>query len=120
MEIMQKDEILIRRYLLGEIFDTDEGESVEFRLLSERNFLEMVEIVADDLIEEYLEGTLPGQETHSFEQYFLKTPARHERLEFISALKHHAAAAVVADPTPDKAKLPSPHSPEPPDDIPSL
>ncbi|HEX2269769.1 MAG TPA: CHAT domain-containing protein [Pyrinomonadaceae bacterium] len=46
-----------------------------------------MDIVADELIDEYVQGTIPDSELEQFEQYFLRSPARQEDLSLARALK---------------------------------
>ncbi len=77
----------IRRYLLRDPTFTDEeiGELEELMLEDERYF-ERVMLVEDELIEDYLRGALSPDETKRFNNYFLVTPERREKLAYVEAL----------------------------------
>ena len=81
----------IRRYLLGQLDDTDE-ERLEFRLLTEPLFVEEFDTIVDELTDQYVHDELDGGERIRFEQYFLKTKERQVKAKFSSALIEHASA----------------------------
>lgn len=80
----------LRKYLLGQLAEADE-EQVELRLLTDSDYSEEADIVADELIDEYVEGNLPAAEIRHFEGHFLKSQARQEKLRFALALKKRKA-----------------------------
>ena len=59
------------------------------RLLVDADFNEELDIVASELIDEYVELELSPVEREQFEQHFLATENRKERLSFARALKKH-------------------------------
>jgi anti-sigma factor RsiW len=50
-------------------------------------------MVEDDLIDDYLDGSLSEQESEKFEQHFLATTERREKLRFAKALRRYVADA---------------------------
>ncbi len=78
------DNEILTRYLLGEL-NEEEKERVEGRYLGEREFFELLLEVEDDLIDAYALGNLKGAERERFEKHFLRSPARHNRVEFAEA-----------------------------------
>jgi CHAT domain-containing protein len=83
--IIQDDQIQLRRYLLGQLTEAD-GNEVELRLLTDANYSREYGIVENELIDEYVEGSLKAEERTKFELYFLKAPERRDKLEFATAL----------------------------------
>jgi len=81
----------LRKYLLGEITDTSELESIEKKMLSDGLFLAEIERVEAELIEEYLNEMLDPGEKKNFEKYFLAAPERKEKFRFMLALEEIAA-----------------------------
>jgi hypothetical protein len=83
-----KDEMLLRRYLLGDATD-QERERVEEQLMTDRqyfsHFLEAEEI----LIDEYVNGALGPGESETFETYFLRAPERRDKLAFSRSLNRY-------------------------------
>ncbi|HSS22242.1 MAG TPA: CHAT domain-containing protein [Pyrinomonadaceae bacterium] len=94
------DQSAIKRYLLGQLSD-DEQREIEFRLLSDEDFLEELEIVEDELIDEYLESTLSAEQRLRFEKHFLASPERKQRLASATAQKRYFSRV---------APLPSPRA----------
>jgi CHAT domain-containing protein/tetratricopeptide (TPR) repeat protein len=60
---------------------------VELRLLTEADYVEELDITADELVNQYLAGSLSEDEAHSFEQNFLATPERRQKLRFARTLQ---------------------------------
>jgi CHAT domain-containing protein len=81
--------------LLGHLVDADEAE-VELRLLSDAEYAARCEAVEDELIDQYLEGSLTAEERAQFERHFLKAPERKDDLAFAQALRK-AARESLAD-----------------------
>lgn len=78
----------IYRYLLGLL---GEGESarVEERMILDSDFFEQVRIFEDELIEEYLDGSLVDAEKERFVTYFLATPQQLQKLKRAQAIKRY-------------------------------
>src|SRR5262249_31605802 len=96
------DRNLVREYLLGRL---DEQTEIEGRI-SDNIFLndemtDVVDSVEDEIIEEYLEGSLAPADKLAVDQYFLQAPERKEKLRFARLLKRHfetqPAHAVIAE-----------------------
>lgn len=84
----------LRKYLLGQISDDQQLQNIEQRWLTDDEFFEELEIVEDELIDEYLEATLETRPL--FEGHFLKSPNRLAKLRFARALAHQTPAPVPA------------------------
>ncbi|HBB94600.1 MAG TPA: hypothetical protein DC054_04360 [Blastocatellia bacterium] len=78
----------VREYLLGRLTPEDSSH-VEERLLTDDNFYQELLAGEDDLIDEYLSGELSASERNPFEDYFTRTPERHEKLRFARTLKRY-------------------------------
>jgi CHAT domain-containing protein len=87
--MVERDETMMRQYLLGALSEAEMA-SFEERLMTESDLFEMIEVIEDELIDERLEGRLSADEQDRFDTYFLSTPARRERLEFVQALRDYA------------------------------
>jgi CHAT domain-containing protein len=85
----------LRLYLLGQLSDVDE-EQVELRLLSDDDYFEEMEIVENDLIDEYAHGVLTAGEREQLERRFLRAPERQHKLAFAAALNEESTAARAA------------------------
>lgn len=88
-----EDESLIRRYLLGELTE-EERRQIEMRVFDDREFAEsfpdQLSVVEDELIEDYVKGVLMLREKKQFEDHFLRTNERREKLAFVSSLSRYA------------------------------
>jgi tetratricopeptide (TPR) repeat protein len=85
----REDELQIRRFLLGQLRE-EERERFEERILDDQALLDHLSIVEEELIDDYLFGTLAGGEEEDFEQRFLTTPKRREKLVVARRLKQFA------------------------------
>jgi hypothetical protein len=92
------NEASLRQYLLG-LLAPDELRQVEERLLTDDQDFEHLLVVEDELIEQYLSGELSEQERERFNQIFLSTPERYEKLHFAKDLKSYLAAESAAQPS---------------------
>lgn len=84
------DEILLRRYFLG---DLPQGVRVrlEDRYLVDVELFEELLAAENDLIDAYVRGELTEAETQQFEMEYLKSPERRDRLDFARALSQVSA-----------------------------
>lgn len=80
----------IRPYLLGLIEQSDQPK-VEERLLTDNEFYEELLIAEDELIDEYLAGELSALDRRNFEEHFLVTPEREQKVRFGRVLKKYTA-----------------------------
>jgi hypothetical protein len=78
----------IRRYLLKQL-SASEQETVEFRLLSDDAFSEELDIVEDELIDEYLANELSRKERKQFENTFLASPNRQQKFKAAQAVNRY-------------------------------
>ncbi len=79
-----EDETLIVSFLLGELAE-DQRTLVEERLFTDDDFYSQVLAIQDDLTDDYIQGRLAGGRRIQFEQRFMKSPRRRERVEFAGA-----------------------------------
>jgi len=73
------NETEIRRFLLGEL-EENERVALEEKFLADENLFVQIRVAEDELIEDYVRGTLAEKE--KFEREFLTTEKRRERVEF--------------------------------------
>jgi len=92
MKLDASTELQIRRYLLGSLSD-EELEQVETRLMTDDDFFRQINLIEDDLVEEYLDQDLGAEERRRFEETFLCAPERQHKLRFTKALRVRAAQA---------------------------
>ncbi|HEX8475534.1 MAG TPA: hypothetical protein VF666_16015 [Pyrinomonadaceae bacterium] len=99
-EDVLRDEPLLRRYLLGEPLPDEERRRVEKRFVADEAYAAWVELLADELTEDYLLGALTHDEADSFEKRFLSTP---ERVEIFRSMETVIEVAGRAESTTDNA-----------------
>lgn len=90
MNTSQEDQERIRLYLLGELTGSDE-EAVELRLLTDIEFAEELELIEEELVDQYAGGDLAPPERARLERCFFDSPERRRRLRVALALRRHAA-----------------------------
>ena len=74
----------VRDYLLG-VLPEKRREEIEQRFFSDDDFHLEVEIVEEELFDDYLQNKLPEPERRLFETHFLASPLRRKRLQFARA-----------------------------------
>jgi hypothetical protein len=84
-----KDEVFVRQYLLGVLPDTESDRLVQ-RSLDDEAFFEEIQEIEDELIDDYASGALTDQDRIRFEEYFLCSPARREKLRIALAMTERA------------------------------
>src|SRR6267143_641182 len=85
------NESLIINYLLG-VLPEAELERFEQRYLEDETLFEELQEIEDELIDDYVGGALTAEQQAQFEQYFLRSPQRREKLEFARAMTERAVA----------------------------
>lgn len=83
--ISEHDKNQIKQYLLGQLAEADE-EIVELRLMSDAAFGEEFDIVVDEIASLYVSRHFTGEEKAQVEQYFLRSPQRRQKVQFICEL----------------------------------
>ena len=78
----------LRRYLLGRL-EEEETERVDRQILTEEQALEALEEAEDDLIEDYLDGSLDPEERAAFEDHFLAASAHRQSLDCARIVREH-------------------------------
>ncbi len=72
--------------MLGQLNEADE-EQIEVRLLKDRDYAEELDIVAEELIDQYADDEMPHAERKRLEQHFFRLPQRREQLQLAMILK---------------------------------
>jgi hypothetical protein len=95
----------IREYLLG-LLDPDSKlvESIDEQVLTDPEFSVSVDVIEDEIIEEYLEGSLSSEEMRAVERHFLRPPERQRKLETARLFSRY----VEAESRKEKTKRPAP------------
>jgi hypothetical protein len=84
------DRNLIRQYLLGRLDEQAElEEKLSACIFTNEKMVGIVDSVEDEIIEDYLEGSLDPAEKGAVEKYFLQAPERKEKLRFMKLLTFH-------------------------------
>ena len=83
----------IRQYLLGNLSE-EIRQRVEERLITEDSFFEELLLGEEELIDDYVSGELTDDDRLKFEEHFLSTPERHEKLRFALALGIYGSRAL--------------------------
>lgn len=114
MELKSEDEEIIRSYLLKSL-SPEEVEKVEYRLLSDGQYLEQVSLIEEVLTDEYVCNLLSPEERQAFEQSFLSAPSDIEELKLSTNLRRYALAQTLSRNTPaamneKESKFPQPFS----------
>jgi hypothetical protein len=99
------DQITIRQYLLGEVTQEEKRALIEERLLVDDDFFEEFQLVNEDLIDQYVGRELTEEERERFEQNFLTTPERWERLRQAQALARYADKSLGSAPASAEKKV---------------
>jgi hypothetical protein len=86
----QSDSLLVR-YILGKA-SPEECRDLEARYLADADLLEEMVAVENDLIDAYAAGELSGPDRRRFEEHFLVTAERRQRVAFAEALLDQVSA----------------------------
>ncbi len=83
----------IREYLLGRL-DSDSAlvQSIDEQSLTDPKFSISVDVIEDEIIEEYLEGSLSSEDMRAVERHFLRPPERQRKLETARLLSRYFEA----------------------------
>ena len=101
------DDAILREYLLGRMeADQELVEHIDERILTDPEFSTSVEIVEDEIIEEYSEGSLDAADKQAVELHFLRPPERQRKLRNARLLSRHLAASPLhGEETPPQEKI---------------
>jgi hypothetical protein len=95
----------LRQYLLGHLAE-DLREEIETGLLADQDLFEELLIAEDELVDDYLSATLSPDENTAFEQHFLCTPERYEKVRFARALQRRVRTVKQSSFTPSDQPAP--------------
>jgi tetratricopeptide (TPR) repeat protein len=88
----------LRRYLLGEL-SSDEEQKIEERLLVDDNYIEQMMMVENELIDDYLKGTLPSSQREKYQTLFPATREGQQKIKAARVLKTQLAKFREPEPT---------------------
>jgi len=102
MTLKTMDEQTLRRYLLGDATDVEQ-EQVELWLMSDPEGYDLLVAAEDDLVDDFLSKRLSTSDVQLFNNYFLVTEERRQKLEFSRSLQSqiHKPPQPLPKPTPD-------------------
>jgi hypothetical protein len=92
----QNEELLVQ-YLLGKLPEAKQVE-IEDLAFQDWQYLQQLQDVENDLIDEYVRGEIPPEQRVEFERHFLASAERRRKVEFARAL-------ATASPEPEKAEV---------------
>ena len=102
-------EALLVRYLLGDLPE-EEQVKIEDRAFQDREYLQDILAVENDLIDEYVRGELSDSERRQFEGRFLASAERRRKVEFARALTALAPGFAVIEKDARSGARPAPIS----------
>ena len=92
----QTENLKVRDYLLG-LDQNGEQEKIEERLLTDDQFFEEFLATEEDLIQDYVDGDLTETEKKQFENHFLISPERQEKLKFAQSLRRNLDSQTIEE-----------------------
>lgn len=95
----------VRMYLLGQLDETGQ-QALEEQLLADDQLLNLIGAVEDELLDDYLDGALVGDELERFRGFFLLPPERQRKLSFAMALRGHVTTNTRAESAIDYPAVP--------------
>ena len=82
------DEVVARRFLLGQLPPDEQGRIEELAFDDPQSF-EVLQAAEDDLIDEFVYDDLSSEDRKQFQEYYLAQPGRREDLRIASALRSY-------------------------------
>jgi hypothetical protein len=79
------DDGVLSRYLLGSL-PSEESERVDELSIADDEFVLRLDAVENDLVDAYARGDLSGDALQQFQNFYLSSPRRREKVEFARAL----------------------------------
>ena len=89
MKDIEHEQLLIRKYLLGEL-NEEQRQQLEQRVITNPEFKEEVLITEEELLEDFVSGTLSSQDRELFLRSY-SSPAQLRKVEVAKALAKYAA-----------------------------
>src|ERR1051325_3919236 len=91
MKDIERERLLIRQYLLGEL-DEHEREQLEQRGITNPDYKQQVLITEEELLEDFVNGMLSQSELESFTRMYSSSPAQRRKVKIAQALNKYALA----------------------------
>ena len=89
----------LRNYLLGQC-DEAECEAIETMVFTDSDLFEELQVLEDEIIDEYLNEKLSPEARVHFEEHFLAAPERVEQARFASAFERYVSSKTKPVPAP--------------------
>jgi hypothetical protein len=89
MESSSTNEVLIRRYLLGDVSEEERAE-IEERFFADDDFYQSLLVAEDDLIYDYLRGAMDAKDRRLMEEQITASPRRRQKVELVKGLMQAA------------------------------
>jgi hypothetical protein len=106
------DRNLIRQYLLGRLDEQRElEEQLSDGILNDEAMIDIADSVEDEIIEEYMDGSLNAEHKEAIEKYFLRPPQRQEKLRSAQLLEHYFETRASRYSATNRENLVRPHIP---------
>ena len=86
MKEQMLNEVVARRFLLGQLSSDEQG-SIEELAFDDPQSFEVLQAAEDDLIDEFVYDDLSAEERERFQEYYLAQPGRREDVRIASALR---------------------------------
>lgn len=99
MKDIEREQSLIRQYLLGEL-DEQDREQLEQRVITNPDYKEEVLIMEEELLEDYVNGSLSPRELELVREKYSATPALRRKVEIARALNDYVTDHPVVSPRP--------------------
>src|ERR1051325_11559381 len=94
MKLDLETQTRLRNYLLGQC-DEAECEAVETMVFTDDDVFEELQVLEDEIIDEYLNDKLSPEARTHFEEHFLAAPERVEQLRFASTFDRYVESKTV-------------------------
>ena len=88
MVLGERDNDVIRRYLLGQLTDAEE-QTLEEQLLTEDDVFQELQVTRDELVQDYASGRLSATESEWLQKNFLASPEGKQQREFAQAFDRY-------------------------------
>ncbi|HKQ77001.1 MAG TPA: hypothetical protein VJ810_25120 [Blastocatellia bacterium] len=90
----QYDDNELRKYLLGRLPEAEREVFDELSIVDDI-FVERLDAIEDDLIDDYVYGEISGTELAQFESHYLASPHRREKVKFAQAFQPFAEKKIL-------------------------
>src|SRR5687768_10069375 len=84
----------LRSYLLG-VASTSDTERMDELSVADNEFADLVGAAEKDLIDSYVQGELGADTLGRFEEYYLSSPVRREKVQFAQAFKEYSDVKIL-------------------------